>query len=197
MEIFLGESKIPGCSDLELNVLNAPISGIRPSHKFFLLRLLALIDRGGAYGETTKQLANDVGVSISTAVSAGRFLEEKGYINRAKERTSGRPRFLYQHGPALGCFPVWAVRTTQWQRRLIFFLLDSSDLDLEPCPTINDRLILALLICAADDLGVVSTLTVSQISKCTGLKPASVKARMTALLQLGFIRRSICVFRRT
>ncbi|MAG68271.1 MAG: hypothetical protein CMK74_20735 [Pseudomonadales bacterium] len=172
-------------------MLNAPISGIRPSHKFFLLRLLPLIDRGGAYGETTKQLANDVGVSISTAVSAGRFLEEKGYINRAKERTSGRPRFLYQHGPALGCFPVWAVRTTQWQRRLIFFLLDSSDLDLEPCPTINDRLILALLICAADDLGVVSTLTVSQISKCTGLKPASVKARMTALLQLGFIRRSI------
>ncbi len=130
-------------------------------------------------------------MSISTTVAAGRILEDKGYIKRAKELTGGRPRFLYQSGSELGCFPAWAAHTTQWQRRLIFFLLGSKTLDSEPCPTINDRLILALLICAADDLGVVSKLTVSQISKCTGLKSASVKARMTALLQLGFIRRSI------
>ena len=191
MKIFFEESSAPACSDFELTVLNAPISGIRPSHKFFLLRLLPLIESGRAYRGTTKQLAEQAGVSISTAVAAGRFLAENGYTSREKELTGGRPRFLYQSGPALGCFPVWAVRTTQWQRRLIFFLLGSRDLDLEPCPTINDRLVLALLICAADDLGVVRTLTVGRISKCTGLKPASIKARMTVLLQLGFIRRSV------
>tara|TARA_R110000868_G_scaffold370523_2_gene634009 strand:+ start:14895 stop:16529 length:1635 start_codon:yes stop_codon:yes gene_type:complete len=194
MESVLNVDTVAGGTDISLGMLQAPIPGASHSHKFFLLRLVHLMAKGEvAY--TTSALACLTGVSISTVIAAGKFLVDKRYLGRTKFPTKGRPRYSYSLGPKLEHFRADLTGLHPWQERLILFLLHSTDLDSRQCLTSSERLIISLLILAADDCGVVTSLTTAQIAKSTGLKAVTVKARLSALLQLGFIRRSIPGFK--
>lgn len=176
------------CDDL--STLLSQLPGTRPSHKYCLLRMISLIGIFGHLEGSSETLARRIGVAKGTFLSASLALVKARYLVRETSSGGERAGYLYRKGRKISS-KQFVVPDSSWQIGLARFVLHSETMKKTGVLSTTDRMIIALLVCSADNCGVVDDLSRTEIAKLLGLKRGTVKARMNYFLQLGIIRRTI------
>lgn len=203
-----------------VDLLLKPVSGLGPGARFFLAAFAMRFDGEGAVLLTVKELAGRLMISSRLVMEVVPELARDGAFLVVKDVSvgRGRPTRSYEIAPSLLEVERRSESIASLTHEpLIRHLLSCSDIQEsdsiveddvgEPEQavgykqppvrkkstrlSVSNRLLLAVLMCHADDLGVVRRVGMPMLKQLTGLDEAKLKPRLRRLVHLGFIRSSI------
>lgn len=204
-----------------VDLLLKPVSGLGPNARFFLAAFAMRFGGEGAVLLTVKELARRLMISsrLVTEVVPELARDEAFLVVKEVSVGRGRPTRSYEIAPALQeverSRPESIASLTHGP--LIRHLLSCPDIQesdsivevavgepeqavgYKQLParkksnrlSVSNRLLLAVLMCHADDLGVVRRVGMPMLKQLTGLDEVKLKPRLRRLVHLGFIRSSV------
>ncbi|XAZ49717.1 hypothetical protein AAHB44_25790 [Pseudomonas simiae] len=204
-----------------VDLLLKPVSGLGPNARFFLAAFAMRFGGEGAVLLTVKELARRLMISSRLVMQVVPELARGEAFLVVKDVSvgRGRPTRSYEIAPALQeverSRPESIASLTH--DPLIRHLLSCPDIQesdsivevaagesdqavgYKQPPSrkksnrlsVSNRLLLAVLMCHADDLGVVRRVGMPMLKQLTGLDEAKLKPRLRRLVHLGFIRSSV------
>lgn len=196
-------------------------SGLGPNARFFLAAFAMRFGGEGAVLLTVKELSKSLMISSRLVMEVVPELtrDEAFLVVKDVPVGRGRPTRSYEIAPALQEAELSRPETiaSLTHEPLIRYLLSCPDIQesdsivevsvgkseqavgyKQPPArqnsnrlSVSNRLLLAVLMCHADDLGVVRRVGMPMLKQLTGLNEAKLKPRLRRLVHLGFIRSSV------
>lgn len=198
-------------------VLASDLPGLGPEERFVLAAFVMQFSGAGPVQLAVRDIAEKLSVSPHQWIRAADRLVEAGFLlAKVVPQSRGRPARSYEISPSLTLIKEVAdcsvVNRKIIQRLLSFRNILESESGVWISPkgvggrvgykippvrggrgrlSVSNRLLLAVLVLHANELGTVRDISMLKLRKMTGIDEVNLKPRLRRLVRMGFIRRLV------